>query len=124
MPVHVYFNFNHQSLEVMKYYSEVFSTPYEVIFTDEQSTKVLHGSMSLLGTHIFFSDIPEGYDLVIGNHITLSINTTDLDQLTTLYQRLSVGGTILTPLGPTFWSEAYGIVEDKFKTIWQLNLDK
>jgi PhnB protein len=93
------------------------------MFANEQSTQVLHGSMNLLGSHVSFSDIPEGYDLVIGNHITLSIHTTDLEQLTTLYHRLSKGGTILAPLGPTFWSEAYGIVKDKFKTIWQLNLD-
>jgi PhnB protein len=124
MPVQVYFNFDHQSLEVMKFYSEVFNSPYRAMFVSEESTQVLHGAMTLLDTHVSFSDIPDGYDLVIGNHITLSINTTDLEQLTTLYHRLSVGGTILTPLGPTFWSDAYGIVEDKFKTIWQLNLDK
>lgn len=123
MPVQVYFNFDHQSFEVMKFYADVFNTTYDVMFANEQSTHVLHGSMSLLGSHVSFSDIPEGYDLVIGNHITLSINTTDLEQLTTLYHRLSEGGTILTPLGPTFWSEAYGIVVDKFKTVWQLNLD-
>ena len=75
MSVQICFNFDRQSLEVMKFYSEVFNTPYEAMFVSEDSTQVLHGSMTLLGTHVSFSDIPEGYNLVIGNHITLSINT-------------------------------------------------
>lgn len=124
MPVTIYFNFNHQSLAVMKYYADVFDSHYEVIFANENSTQVLHGSMQLLGTQVSFSDIPEGYDLKIGNHITLSINTKDIALLTHLYNRLSEDGIVHTPLGPTFWSDAYGIVEDKFKTSWQLNLDK
>lgn len=124
MSVQIYFNFDRQSLEVMKFYSEVFNTPYEAMFVSEDSTQVLHGSMTLLGTHMSFSDIPEGYNLVIGNHITLSINTTDLEYLTQLYHHLSEGGVVHTPLGPTFWSDAYGIVEDKYKTMWQLNLDR
>lgn len=124
MSVQIYFNFDRQSLEVMKFYSEVFNSKYEVMFVSEDSTQVLHGSMTLLGTHVSFSDIPEGYDLVIGNHITLSINTKDLVLLTQLYHRLSEGGIIHAPLGLTFWSNAYGIVEDKYKTMWQLNLDR
>lgn len=124
MSIQIYFNFDRQSLEVMKFYSEVFNTPYEAMFVSEDSTQVLHGSMTLLGTHTSFSDIPEGYNLVIGNHITLSINTTDLALLTQLYYRLSEDGIIHAPLSPTFWSDAYGIVEDKYKTMWQLNLDR
>lgn len=79
------------------------------MFVSEDSTQVLHGSMTLLGTHVSFSDIPEGYDLVIGNHITLSINTKDLVLLTQLYHRLSEGGIIHASLGLTFWSNAYAL---------------
>lgn len=65
MSVQIYFNFNHQSLEVMEFYSDVFNTPYEVMLVSEESTQVLHGSMTLLDTHVSFSDVPEGYNLVM-----------------------------------------------------------
>lgn len=124
MPVSIYFNFDNQSLEVMQFYATVFKTDYEVVFASEDSTKVMHGSMKLLGSQVSFSDIPDGYNLKIGNHVTLSINSTDVELLRNLFHQLSIDGVVQMPLAPTFWSEAYGIVEDKFKTVWQVNLDK
>ncbi|HAE0521181.1 TPA_asm: VOC family protein, partial [Salmonella enterica subsp. enterica serovar Enteritidis str. P125109] len=31
------------------------------------------------------------------------------------------GGKIIMPIQKTFWSEAYGIVEDAFGVQWQVN---
>jgi PhnB protein len=123
MPLQIYFNFDNQALEVMKFYSEVFNSPYDVAFFENEPSKVLHGSMNILDSHVMFSDIHEEHTLIIGNHITLSINLTQQDLLIELFNRLIEGGHVLMPLQETFWSPAYGVCIDKFGTTWQFNLD-
>ena len=32
------------------------------------------------------------------------------------------GGTVRMPLGPTFWSPAFGMVHDRFGVLWMVNV--
>lgn len=124
MKLNIYFNFDSQALEVMKFYSEVFDTPYDVTFFENDSIRVLHGFMNFADAHVMFSDIGPEHTLIIGNHITLSLNSFNLDELQLRFERLTEGGTIIMPLQEVFWSKAYGMCIDKFGTTWQFNLDE
>ncbi|MBS3991965.1 MAG: VOC family protein [Erysipelothrix sp.] len=124
MQLNVYFNFDSQAHEVMKFYAHVFDTDYEVDFFKDDPVRVIHGSMNFANAHVMFSDIGPEHTLVIGNHITLSLNSLNLEELHLRFERLSEGGTILMPLQEVFWSKAYGMCIDKFGTTWQFNLDE
>ena len=39
-----------------------------------------------------------------------------------VFAALGVGGTVRMPLGPTFWSPAFGMVHDRFGVLWMVNV--
>ena len=42
------------------------------------------------------------------------------DQARAAFQRLSDGGRVLMPLGPTFFSSCYGMLVDRFGVQWMV----
>ena len=49
------------------------------------------------------------------------IAISDRDKLKDLFERLSAGGKVTTPLGKQVWSSLYGKFTDKFGVQWMLN---
>ena len=37
-----------------------------------------------------------------------------------LFTKLGEGGKVVAPLGPVFWADMYGMVEDQFGVTWQI----
>lgn len=46
----------------------------------------------------------------------------DPTELTALFERLGVGGTVVQPIGPSVWSPLYGMLVDRFAITWVLDL--
>jgi len=42
------------------------------------------------------------------------------DEVTRLFNELKEGGEVIMELGQAFFSELYGMVQDKFGVIWQI----
>lgn len=61
-----------------------------------------------------FSDAYHGKPLVVGNNISLTLGTTDLDVMKNVFHRLAEGGTVIMELQETSWSKCYGMLTDKF----------
>ena len=57
---------------------------------------------------------PEQADLV--NH-----TTADAAEAERVFEELSEGGSVEMPIGPTFWSPAFGVCTDRFGTPWMVN---
>ncbi|TCI72260.1 VOC family protein [Exiguobacterium sp. SH0S7] len=134
MPIHPYLNFNGNCRHALEFYAQVFGqpTPDIMAFGDQTGSGgeavpqdmahlVLHARLNVHGTSLMFSDaMPDG-PVTFGQNITLAVVTDDLDAITREFSALSVSGRILMPLQETFWSRAYGSVEDRFGVQWQFS---
>lgn len=54
--------------------------------------------------------------------ITLSLNGSDTEKLTTTFNKLSEGGTITSALKTESWGDIFGMVTDKFGVDWMVNI--
>ncbi|MGL5041726.1 MAG: VOC family protein [Culicoidibacterales bacterium] len=136
MSIFPYLNFRKNAVEAINFYEEALDgsqkvvmlfgdTPSDPSFPMDDQTKklVMNASLSIAGTVVMFSDVPDFMDQshMLGNNITLAIDLDDSERLTRYFTNLAVGGQIGMPLQETFWSPLYGQVVDKFGISWQLN---
>jgi PhnB protein len=63
-----------------------------------------------------------GYDGIKGFSIALNVESPEQAQRS--FQALAEGGTVVMPLGETFWSESFGMLIDRFGVSWMVNLAK
>lgn len=131
MPIITYLNFNGNTEEVIHYYHEVFATeaPHIQYFKEmpghetdsETGDRVLHARLTVHGTLLFFSDSMPDHPVKQGTGITLTVVSDDAELLHEQFRKLSEGGHILMPFQETFWSKAYGMVQDRYGIQWQFS---
>ncbi|RJX65101.1 VOC family protein [Vibrio sinensis] len=83
---------------------------------------VMHSELEAYGIRLMLSDGVVAKE-VSGNNVVLSIVLDDLEKQGELFERLSHGGHIMTPLSETFWGACFGKVEDQFGVRWMLHCD-
>ena len=136
MPINPYLNFAGNCREVVEFYADVFHTEKPVIMTFGEmpgdpahplppgvENWVLHARMSIAGTDVMFSDVFPGMELIMGNNVSLTVVSTNRDEIRSAFNRLKEGGTVHMDLQETFWSKLYGNLRDKYGIEWQLSLD-
>lgn len=86
----------------------------------EWQDKIINGEITLNGVRIAGGDLlPEQYVRPAGFTLLLSIESEE--ETKSLFEKLSVEGTIFMPIQKTFFSSSYGIVTDKFGITWKLS---
>ena len=132
MAIEVYLVFNGNCREAVEFYSEVFETPIQPIltygegnipgdFTDEEKNLVMHSFLNISGSRIMFSDSYPGEPVNIGQNVSITILSNDMDEIKAQFNRLKEGGTVEMDLQETFWSKCYGSLIDKFGVSWQFS---
>ncbi|QUW22818.1 VOC family protein [Sporosarcina sp. Marseille-Q4063] len=132
MSVDVYLNFNGNCREAVEFYAEVFGTEKPEIMTfgeapqhpdyqlpEEAKDLVMHTRLNISGSNVMFSDVFPGNPFVAGNNISLALVSEDMDEIKSVFSKLSEGGTVRMELQETFWSKSYGSLTDKFGIEWQ-----
>ena len=134
---HPYFNFMGNTEEAFKFYKSVFGGEFSNVqrFSDfptgaelpeKERNMIMHitypigGGTVLMGTDMLES---AGHKLIVGNHISLSINTDSEAEADKIFNGLAAGGTIQMPLEKTFWGAYLGMCTDKFGIQWMVNYD-
>ena len=81
--------------------------------------KVMHASLKVGDTQIMASDGRcQGKAIFDGFSLSLSVaNETEAKRL---FEALGDGGKVQMPLGKTFYSPAFGMVEDRFGVVWMV----
>jgi PhnB protein len=75
------------------------------------------------GFHVMAYDVPSAMGWNPGEiPFFVSVRGDDAEQLTSLWGRLSAGGTIKQPFGPSGFSPLYGMVTDPFGVTWVVDL--
>ncbi|MDP2773852.1 MAG: hypothetical protein Q8O61_09870 [Nocardioides sp.] len=52
----------------------------------------------------------------------VSVRGQDAAEVTTYWERLSAGATVVVPLGPAAWAPLYGMLTDRFGVTWVLDV--
>ncbi|MEK3886141.1 VOC family protein [Bacillus sp. FSL K6-3431] len=136
MSVDAYLNFNGNCRDAVEFYAQVFGTEQPQIMTfgemppnpefplpEEAKNLVMHTRLKIEESNVMFSDIFPDMPFIVGNNISLSIASKNLDDIKSYFTQLKEGGTVGMELQETFWSKCYGLVTDKFGIEWQFNYD-
>ena len=81
---------------------------------------VMHSEILIEGTMIAMTDGVE--KAPTGDNFSFMITKETADEVRDLFNELSVGGKVIAPLASEFWSELYGVVEDRFGIHWSIML--
>lgn len=132
----LFLNFDGNCHEALEFYSRIFQSEVQGLMTYDEmppdpnfpiaeadKKRVMYSSMLIFGCNIMFCDIPASSTLTKGGNINLTLGTEDKEDLQRIFAELSAEGKVLMPLEKSFWSELYGMVQDKYGIIWQLSHD-
>jgi PhnB protein len=86
--------------------------------------KILHAKYEFDGNVIFASDSFENRPVKTGDNLSLTLEFESKEQLAEVYEKISEGAKIKTPLQESFWGASFAILTDKFGTTWTLNYIK
>ncbi len=94
-------------------------SPDKSMCTPANENKVMHASLKIGESRVMASD---GRNT--GNPefkgFALSVNAKDEADADRLFNSLSAGGTVMMPLGKTFFSPRFGMATDKFGVNWMV----
>ncbi|MDM0037124.1 VOC family protein [Variovorax sp. J22P271] len=83
--------------------------------------KVMHASFNIGETMLMASDgFAKGQAAFKG--FALSLSAADEAEARRLFDALGEGGQVQMPMGKTFWSPAFGMVEDRFGILWMVQV--
>lgn len=86
----------------------------------EHKDRVMHATLET-GTFVLMaSDSQPEHPVPAGGNVSISLNFTDRDEQTRVWDALSAGGTVVMPLGDQFWGR-FGMLTDTFGVQWMLN---
>ncbi len=74
----------------------------------------------LMGTDALKS---QGHTLTMGNNFSISITPESEEEARTLFNKLSAGGKVESPLQKMFWNAYFGMFKDKFGVQWMVNYE-
>lgn len=137
--INSYLNFDGQCEEAFHFYKSVFGGEFVNIskfgemppqegmppLSDDLKNRVMHVSLPISGeTVLMGSDtMPVMHEHLVGNNISLSINTNSREETEMIFHGLSAGGKITMQLADTFWGAYFGMWTDKFGINWMVNYD-
>lgn len=130
MSFNPYLFFSGDCAEAFAFYSEVFGVeaqvmtnadvPPEDAMPDVDPSTVMHASIGLGGSYLMGSDDPSG-DGGPKAGFSVSYTAPDVEAVQRTFDALAVGGEVMMPVGPTFFSPAFGMLTDRFGVAWMVD---
>jgi PhnB protein len=107
-----------QVLQVQKFGDMPASPDFPI--PDEMKQRIINAHLKVGDTDLMISDTFADQTLPIGDQVTISLATNDIEKTREVFTRLQEEGQVLMALEETFWSPLYGQVKDKFGVTWQV----
>jgi PhnB protein len=85
--------------------------------------KIMHARLDLGGRALMASDAMVGQPYEGMHGFSLSLSYTTAAEAKKIFDALAQGGKVEMPLQKTFWTEAFGMLVDRFGTPWMLNVE-
>lgn len=136
--VNVYLTFNGNCEEAFNFYKSVFGgdfpyvgrfgemPPGEKPMPEADMNKIMHISLPISKeTTLMGSDTGGEWAAGFkqGNNFSISVNADTVQDCEKIFNGLAAGGFVTMPLAKAFWSEAFGMLTDKFGINWMVSLN-
>jgi PhnB protein len=133
MNVQNYLNFEGQTEEALEFYKKALGAKVEALMRFNESPepcpegsmppgnekKVMHSTFKIGETTLMASDcFCSGKATFQG--FSLALSAADEAEADKLFNALSDGGQVQMPLGKTFFSPRFGVVQDRFGVSWMV----
>jgi PhnB protein len=129
-----YLFFNGRCEEAVKFYQKALGAEVQMMMRYKESPeppkpgmvppnwedKIMHASMKVGATVMMASD--GCGDKVSFEGFSLSISVPNEEDADRVFNALSEAGQVRMPLGKTFWSPRFGMVQDKFGVGWMVSV--
>jgi len=133
--INVYLTFDGNCAEAMNFYKEclggeltlnpIEGSGMEGQCPDAKPGAIMHAELRKGNLLLMASDMMTADNaLVRGNATALSLNCSSEDEIYSFFDKLSQGGTELSPVKKEFWGALFGMLTDKFGIRWLLNYDQ
>jgi PhnB protein len=131
-----YLNFAGNTEQAFNFYKSVFGGEFAslVRFKDmpmqgvsvppDAADKIMHVGLPVgNGQMLMGTDAIEslGHRLVEGNNVQISLHPDSKEEADRLFNALSEGGKVQTPMSKQPWGDYYGNFQDKFGIYWMIN---
>lgn len=126
-----YLTFDGTCADAMRFYERTLGAELEFVMTFGESPmadqtppdsagRIMHASLLVDGRRLMASDSMPGqpYNGMHGMSLSLSYDTAA--EARRIFDALSAGGQVTMPMQDTFWSEAFGMLTDRFGTPWMV----
>lgn len=132
MAIEPYLFFNGRCEEALRFYEHAFGAQVEEIARFRESPaplppelpegwgeKIMHASLLIGSARVMFSDARTDEPAQFRG-FALNVNFASEDEARSAFERLSAGGRVDMPLGPTFYAACFGMVTDRFGLQWMV----
>jgi len=93
-------------------------------FNPKFGNNILHSKFEFGVNKFYASDSFEGKKVAAGDNQSLTIEFESKEQLAEVYEIISEGASIKTPLQESFWGTSYAILTDRYGIMWNLNFTR
>jgi PhnB protein len=125
-----YIFFDGNCADAMRFYHRTLGGELQKMMTYEESPdprqcppgsagRIMHACLVLDGRMLMASDSPAGMHKPMGG-FALALNYPTADEARRIFDQLAEGGSVMMPMARTFWTEAFGMVTDRFGTPWMV----
>lgn len=125
-------NFRGEAQAALEFYAEVFHgsltlftyAQFGAIQAPADADKIVWGQVtSEAGVRVMAYDVPTGLRYSPGEGaFFVSVRGDDADELLGYWAALTAGGQVLQELAPSSWSPLYGMITDRFRVTWILDI--
>lgn len=86
---------------------------------EDRKDQILHAVLMVGGSPLLLSDAQA--DVASGATVHVSLDFTDVDEMTRKFAALAEGGAVTVPLQDTLWGAKFGMLTDSFGVRWMFN---
>jgi PhnB protein len=127
-----YLFFDGNCAEAMRFYERALGGKIEMMMTIGEAPpsnqpphgskdRIMHARLVVDGRALMASDAMESEPYQGMKNFFVSLTYPSAADAKRVFGALSPGGKVIAPLDKTFWSEAFGMVVDRFGTPWMVS---
>ena len=89
----------------------------------EMANRIMHARLEVGGRPLMGGDAPmRGPSKPQGFCVSVAVDKPA--EAERIFEELSEGGSVMMPIGETFWAQRFGMVTDRYGTPWMVNCEK